>query len=461
MKNKKRMNLNEGDVKRVLIKLTIPMIFGMLGLVVFNLVDTVYISNYSNTQMAAMAYTLPVVLMINSLILGIGVGTSAAVSKAKGEGKHHLVQRYASDSLLFGLLLAIVIIALGFLTMKPLFTLVGADEQTLPYVIKYMRIWYLGVPFVVIPMIGNNSIRGLGDTKTPSLVMAVAATVNIGLDPVFIFGLGPVPELGIAGAALATVISRFTTFTAALYVLGKREKVLSFKNTKPDEIVKSWSTVLYVGLPNAITRMVIPAAGFLILPLLSTYGNPIVSGYGVVFRIEQVLLVVLMAFSVVMGPFVGQNYGSKDFDRIEEARKYSVKFAFVVGAILYVFIFFMARPIATLFLLGTPDLNDKEIVIREIVLYLRIVPLAYAFQAIYQSVSTSLNSLRKPFIAATIGVLQMLGIYVPLAYLGSRLFGYVGVFIALAIAYFAAGVVSFFVLRKEVDILAKKENIRA
>ncbi len=450
------MNLAEGEVKDVLIKLTIPMIFGMLGLVIFNLVDSLYISNYSLTQLAAMAFTLPVVLIINSLILGIGVGTTAAVSRAKGSGKHHLIERYASDSLVLGVLIAIVIIGIGLLTMRPLFTALGADSETLPYVIKYMRIWYLGVPFVVIPMIGNNSIRSLGDTKTPSIVMAVAATVNIILDPIFIFGIGPVPELGIEGAAIATVLSRFTTFVTALYVLGKREKVLSFKNTKLAEIWESWKHVLYVGIPTALTRMIIPLATAFITKLLSQYGKEIIGGYSVAFRIEQVLLVIVAALGVIMGPFIGQNLGSRNFDRIDDARKYMERFSLIFSIIFYVAIFFLARPLATLFVLYTGDIADKTTVIDEITTYLRIVPIAYGLQGIYLGTSTSLNSMRKPFKAAAIGIVQMFVIYVPLAYLGSSLFGYIGVFVALAFAYVTAGIVSHFVFRHQVRLCKNK-----
>lgn len=451
MKHKRRMDLTEGNVKDTLVKMMIPMIFGMLGLVVFNLVDSLYISNYSLTQMAAMAFTFPVVLIINSLILGIGVGTTSAVSRAKGKGKHHLIVRYASDSLVLGVSLAIVFIIIGLLTIKPLFTALGADSETLPYIEKYMRIWYFGVPFVVIPMIGNNTIRALGDTKTPSIVMAVAATVNIIVDPLLIFGLGPFPEMGIAGAALATVISRMTTFIAALYVLGKREKVLSFKKMKLAEVFPSWKDILYVGLPTGFTRMIIPLATAVITRLLSTYGKEIVGGYGIAFRIERLLLVVVIALGVVMGPFVGQNLGNKQFDRINKSRKFMERFSLIFSILFYGIIFFVARPLASLFVLYTGDIADKTTVINEITIYLRIVPLAYGFQGIYLATSTSLNAMRKPFKAAFIGFAQMFIIYVPLAYLGSYLFGYVGVFIALGFAYVLAGIISHFVFQKQID----------
>jgi len=215
----------EAPVGATLAKLTVPMIFGILSIVLFNLADTFFVGKLGKEQLAALSFTFPVVLMIGSLAHGIGLGTAAAVSRAIGRQDYHRVRRLATDSLILGLLIIAVGIITGLLTIKPLFSLLGARGTVLDYISQYMRIWYIGMIFVVVPMIGNNTLRATGDTKTPGLIMIFAAGANFLLDPLLIFGFGPIPALGVRGAALATVIGRSSKFLVAIYALVFRERI--------------------------------------------------------------------------------------------------------------------------------------------------------------------------------------------------------------------------------------------
>ncbi len=188
------------------------MVLGMLGLIIFNLVDTYFVSLLGTTELVAISFTFPVVLVVNSIALGIGQGTASVVSRAAGAKDKTKLVRYATESLTLGVMVVLCFVLIGLLTIEPLFTALGADAQVMPYIKSYMEVWYLGMVFVVIPMVGNNSIRALGDTKSPSLVMVVAAVANSILDPMFIFGMGPIPAMGVRGAAIATVLSRCITF---------------------------------------------------------------------------------------------------------------------------------------------------------------------------------------------------------------------------------------------------------
>ncbi len=174
-RNNSKVLTTEGDIASVLKQLTLPMIFGILGLVAFNLADTYFVGSLGTNQIAALTFTFPVVLVLNSINFGIGVGTSAVVAKAVGAGDSKKVKRLSTASLSLGFIVAFIAIVIGELTIEPLFNALGANEDTMPYITQYMRIWYVGVPFVAVPMIGNNAIRALGDTKTPSIVMMVAA----------------------------------------------------------------------------------------------------------------------------------------------------------------------------------------------------------------------------------------------------------------------------------------------
>lgn len=426
--NKKARNLTEGDIKSTLVQLTIPMVFGILGIIAFNLADTYFVGKIGMVQMAALTFTFPVVTVINSINLGIGIGTSAVVSKAVGQRDHDLVKRLATDSLTLGFIFSLIAVMIGQLTIVPLFTMLGADAEVLPYIIKYMRVWYAGAPFVVIPMIGNNSIRALGDTKTPSMVMMLSAGINIIMDPLLIFGIGPFPALGVTGAALATVIARGITFVFALYVLILREKVVSMHGATIHKILVTWKTILFIGVPNAIARIIIPVGTGIITGLIAGFGNNAVAGFGIATRLEFLFLAVVASLASVIPVFVGQNFGAGNFSRIRESIKMSQKFVLFYGVIAYAVLFLVARPLAMLF-------TKESAVVDVVVLYMRIAPAGYAFSGILQIMTASFNALHKPINGAILNLIQIIGLYVPIALIASKRFGLMGVFLAFAVSY--------------------------
>lgn len=449
-KNSKAQLIN-GKVESILIKLTIPMVFGMVGMVIFNLVDTYYVGKLGTNQLAALTFTFPIILIINSLIMGIGIGTSSVISRAVGEENHHKLQRLGTDSLLLALILAVILVIIGLSSIDPIFKLLGVNAEVMPYVKQYMRIWYLGTIFVVVPMVGNNIIRALGDTKTPGMVMMISAGINVVLDPILIFGVGPFPEFGIAGAAIATVIARTLTFIVATYVLIVREKIVILEAVKIKDVISSWKQILYIGVPNGITKMVVPIASGVITGLIASYGVKAVAGYGIATRLEFFTLALINALSSVMGPFVGQNSGAKKIDRIRLGIKFSERFSIYYCAVLFAVLAIFARPIAGIF-------NKDVEVINNTIIYLRIVPLGYGLQGIFLIASSVLNALNKPMHASLLTVMQMFILYLPLAFIGASIFGIPGIFGGLVISYLITGVFAHYMVKKKLkqeDLLIK------
>ena len=451
MAKNRRIDVTQEKVNTVLSNLAAPMILGILGMVLFNLTDTYFVGKLGTLQIAALSFTFPVVMVFNSINLGIGIGAAAVISKAVGEQKKDKVKRLSTDSLTLGLVIAMTTMTIGLLTIKPLFTLLGADSTTLPYIQEYMRIWYIGIPFVVIPMIGNNAIRALGDTKTPSIVMLVAAGINTVLDPLLIMGIGFFPELGVSGAALATVIARATTFVFSLYVLIKREKVITLKAVRIKQMLNSWKQVLFIGIPNAIAKSIIPIGAGIITGLIATFGTQAVAGYGIATKIEFFSVSVINALIAIMPVFVGQNFGAKKVGRIRKAFSSSEKFSLLYGTAIYALLAVIARPLAHLF---TSDVSVVEI----IVLYMRIIPIGYAFMGIVQIINGTLNGIQKPVKAAAVNLVQMLIVYVPLAVLTSRYFGITAIFVSLVFSYVLVGVLSHFVLKRDLNKLELSLN---
>jgi putative MATE family efflux protein len=440
MKNNKH-NITEDPIAGLLIKMTLPMIFGLLGIVAFNMVDTYYVSKLGLLPIAAMTFTFPVIMTVGALAQGIGIGAAALIAKAVGEKEHSKVVRYTTDSLILGLILVLVFIIIGMFTIEPLFRLLGADDQTLPYVLDYMKIWYPGVIFVIIPMIGSASIRALGDTKTPALIMAVAATANIVFDPIFIFGFGPIPAMGIKGAAIATVISRAITLIVSLYVLIYRQKIVSVFNVKLHDILQSFKDLLYIGIPNALTRIMIPLAIGVITGLIATYGKEATAGFGIATRIEMFAMLVINALTSVFVPILGQNIGAGKSNRVLEIIKKSELFSLIYGLIIMVLLMIFGKNLAMIF-------TDNQQVISTVKTYLFIVPIGYGLQGLFLIYTSTLNVINKPFYSAILSLLRLLAIYIPLSLIFSNIFGLTGIWVALNISFVLSAIISKLIVSK-------------
>ncbi len=441
MNKQKQAQLTEGPVGKTIIRLTIPMFFGILASVSFNLIDTFFVGQLGTTPLAAMSFTFPVVFVISGLSMGLGVGASAIISRAIGEGDQYRVRRLTTDSLALSVIIVAVFIVAGFLTVEPVFKLMGATDQVLPYIESYMYIWYPGMIFMVVPMVGNFAIRATGDTKTPSMIMFVAVIINAILDPLLIYGWGPFPRMELAGAALATVISRGITFFFAIWILYAREKMITVKIPEAREVLESWKNMLYIGLPTAGTNIILPVGAGIITRLVSTYGHEAVAAFGVASRIDMFAMTVIMALSSVLGPFIGQNLGADNPDRVREGVIYGHRFALVWGVFVFLVLIFVSEPVASIF-------NDDPKVIEIIVLYLWIVPIGYGALGILSISNGAFNVLKKPLNASLLTITRMFVLYVPLAYFGSYLMGLKGIFSAATAANIITGVAAYFWLKK-------------
>lgn len=433
--------LIQGSVQENLIKLTIPMIWGVFAVIFFNLVDTYFVGQLGTTELAAMSFTFPVVMILGSIAMGLGIGASSVISRAIGEGDSVKVKYLTTNSLLLSLLIVGIAVTIGLQTIDPLFTKLGAEGQTLFYIREYMTVWYWGMIFLVVPMVGNNAIRASGDTFTPSLIMIVAGLVNIALDPIFIFGWGIVPPLGLPGAAIATVISRAITLIFSLYLLHFRLKLIIWKIPPLKPAWRCWKEILSVGIPASGSNMINPVAIALVTSLIATYSPEAVAGFGVASRIEALGVIGLMALSAGIGPFVGQNWGAKEYGRVQEAWKISVNFCLIWGVCIAVILIFAAEAIARLF-------NADPQVIAIASLYLRWVSLSYATYGLIIVASALFNALGKPLASLSLITTRMLFLYLPIAYLGSWLWGIEGIFLAAFLANLLVGIAAYWLQRR-------------
>ena len=413
-----RRDLTSGSVRGHLARLGLPMTLGIVGVLSISLADAYFLGRLGTGPQAAISYTFGVVLTLQSLGIGLSAGAASVVSRALGEergeetGGGGRTRRLATDSLVLAVLIVAALTALGLLLVRPLFVLLGAEGAVLEDILAYMRIWFFGLPFLVVPMVANGLIRANGDAVAPSAIMVGAALVNVALDPLLIFGLGPFPRLEIEGAAWASLISRAVTFVAALGVLIWRERLLTAALPSAADLLSSWREVLAVGAPAALSTSVNPFAITVVTGVLSRFGPETVAAFGVGTRIEALACVPLLALSSAIGPVAGQNWGRGQTDRVRAALGNA--FAFSAGwCVLLGLVFWLLGPqVASLF-------ASEAAVTEGVARYLRIVGVSLAGYGVIVTASAAFNATGRALQGLGMTSLRSLALYVPLAGLGA------------------------------------------
>ncbi|MFP4431205.1 MAG: MATE family efflux transporter [Spirochaetaceae bacterium] len=442
MLNRSRRVL-EGHPGRVLLSMALPMMLGVFGMVAFNLADTYFVGRLGTLPLAALSFTFPVVFVIASISMGLGIGTSSVVSRAIGASSREEVRDLTTSAVALAVIVVTFFAAVGFIFLDPVFRSLGAGPEVLPLIREYMTIWLVGMPFVVIPMVGNNAIRATGDTTTPALVMLTAAGLNILLDPILIFGWGPIPALGIRGAAIATVFARATTLVVSLWVLAVRDKMLVLRLPRRAVLLDAWKRVAFVGVPAAATQLITPVSLGIVTRLVAGFGTAAVAAFGVASRIETFSLAFVQALGSVSTPFFGQNFAAGNRDRLLTATRWATVYAVGWGAVLYAAVLVAGEALAAIF---TDDPKVARIVVR----YLVIVAGSYGLQGLVLFGASAFNGLNLPLRAATVALVRLFVVYIPLALVFRALFGLSGIFWGAFGANVCAGLLAFVWTRRTV-----------
>ena len=295
--------LTQGPVGRHLVDMTLPMLLGITTMMAQSFIDTWFLGRVGDRALAGYSFGFPILMIVTSVAIGLGAGTSSVVARAIGAENHARAKRLVTDSLILSFLITGAVSMVGIATIDPLFRLLGAPEDMIPMIRSFMTILYSGVPFVVVGMVGMSSMRATGDTRLPSKLMIGGAILNVILDPIFIFGVGPIPAMGLDGAATAGLIARGAIFIGTLYLMLRKLDMVSFARPDATELRRSWADILHVGLPAAGTNVIVPVGMAVITAMIARFGPEAVAGFGVASRIESLVLVIYYAMSAIIGPF--------------------------------------------------------------------------------------------------------------------------------------------------------------
>ncbi len=409
-------------------------------MMLLGLVDSYFVALLGTGPLAAVSFTLPVTFTVISAGLGIGMSLGALVSRLIGAGKHEHAARLITDTQLFTFCVGLVLALMGFGLIEPIFKLLGATSEVMPDIKSYMHYWLLGAPFLMLILVTNNAFRAIGNVKASAWLSTLLAVSNAIFDPLLIFGVGPLPAMGVAGAALATLLAVLLTWFISLLTIWHKEKLLLLCWPGLSALVANWRRLLVIALPAMGSNIMTPVAAAILTAIIAQSGPESVAGFGVGSRIESVALILVFALSSVLPMFIGQNIGAGKPQRAYSALLIGLRFSLFFQAAVYLLLLLGSQFIASAF-------SSDERVIEVIRAFLLILPLTYGAHGVVILIMVCLNVLKRPKLALLTTLIRLLVLYVPLAFIGFQLAGATGMFVGAGLANIIAALVAYHLLR--------------
>ena len=429
-----------GNITQYLLRHTVTIFIGLVCLSSLALVDMYFIGQLGSEELTAVSFGAPVLLFGINLLLSIGAALMIVASKLVGKEALDQVNWVSSAGIYLAAFVGGLLFILGTFGGDALFRLLQASEEIIFLLHDYMQLIYGSFIFLGIMVAATNIMRAFGEVRTPTLVMATVVACNLILDPLLIYGYGIIPAFGLEGAALATFVAILIGMFFALFQLRNYIR-FSWRS-----LTYRWQETFKVAVPITISKTMLPTANAVITALLAGYSNAAVSAYGIGYRIDLLILLFMMALSIVVAPFVGQNYGAGNFSRIRACIRLSFRFAIIYG-IVAAFLVILGRTwIGRIF-------TDDVAIIEEVSWYLFLVPWGYFLNGIYYIGAAVLDTLNRPTLAAIITFVHLFGLYIPLAYLGDAFWGVNGIYAAFPVSSLIIAIVMMVVVRKTINAL--------
>jgi putative MATE family efflux protein len=426
----KTIDMTEGDLQSGILRFSGPMLLFCLTQNLYNIADRIWVGRLAGkNQLSAVGVVSPVMFLILALSVGLSTGTVVAVSQNTGAKNNDGVIKTIDTSLVISAAMSIAVVALGLIFYKNILNLMRVSENIFGYATVYMNTVIIGTPFVFLTNTAAAALRGLGDSKTPTVYMSVAALINIALDPVLITGAGFMPPMGIAGAAAATVAAQAVGFVlSCLKILKLRKNYTENKNPAGFFDKEYFKTVLKLGVPVTVQQGLLSIAMMFILNFAGAFHDDnIMAAVAAGNSFDSFAFLPALAIGAALSASAGQNTGSGNLKRIKETAKIGVIWVGALNAAITLLGYIFARQIARVFL---KDVAAAE----QAVIYLRIFCFFYLPFGLMSALNAVVQGLGNTLLPMLSTVLSIYIIRLPLAYfLAFKMnFGIKGVYYAMA-----------------------------
>jgi putative MATE family efflux protein len=449
-KGRDEFDLTDGSIGKPLFYLSLPIVVTNLLQTAYNLADTLWLGRYSTEALAAISFAFPMVFLLFSLGMGITVAGSVLVAQHIGAEEEEEAKYAASQTVAFSVIVSLVLGGVGYFVVGDLLGLLGASPDVLPLATDYMRVISSGLVFMFGFFVFTALMRGYGDTITPMLVMLLTVVVNIIIDPFLIFGWWVFPELGVAGAAYATIFSRALAFVVGMAVMLRGTRGVQIT---PADMVPNLSyakKIVRIGVPASIEGTGRSLSVNLMLVIVGLFPTTVVAGYGIGVRVFSVIFLPAIAVARGVETMTGQNIGADKPDRAAAAAGIAAKTMFAILGALGIVVILAAEPIAAVF-------TDDPAVVAVTADFLRWVAPTFGFIGVMRAYTGSFRGAGKTMTAAAISILMLGFIRLPVALglarpdvLGLPLpaFDSTGIWMSFAVSNTAGAVIAYLWYRR-------------
>lgn len=362
----------QGPIIKSLITLAWPIMLSQLMQTLYNLADTLWLGRVGPEAVAAISISFPIVFMMISVASGLTIAGTALIAQHKGRGNIKKINKIIGQLFSFIVFLSIIISIIGFIFATKIIVLMGAEVEIVGDASAYLRTIFAGIPFMFIFFIFSSILRGIGDTKTPSIMMFISVVINIILDPLLIFGIGIFPKFNVMGAALATILARAIVAIYALYMIKKGVAgfYLNLSYLKWNfAIIKK---IIKIGVPSSVEQSMISMGQVLMTSLVAGFGTMTLAAYGIVNRIISLPTILAFGVAAAATTMVGQNIGADKKSRAERTSLVSILIIFISMSVLGIILFIKPEFVIRLF-------NEAPEVVSLGTQYLKVVSLTFGF----------------------------------------------------------------------------------
>lgn len=437
------MNNATQSLPRQLYDMTMPMIIGVLAIMSYQLVDSAFIGQLGVHPLAVVGFTIPVYQLVIGFQVGIGIATTAVISRALGSHENEQARQLGTMVLIIGFSVILLICLLLWFNRHVILSLLGAEEHLWPLIETYWKPWLVSAWLGAGLYFGYSIFRANGYTKMPGTVMVITSIINVILDPLFIF----VFDMGIAGAAWATICA-FASGCLLIYpkiILNRWiSRSIDFQQ------IKVWiKRLIEIMLPALMSQFIPPISAMTATAIVAGFGETVIAAWGLGTRIEFLSIIVVLALTMSLPPMIGRLRGSGEMKQIEQLVRLAVGFVIGWQLIIAIVVLAAAAPIGSLLT------NNAEVAIT-LQGYLWRVPFSYGALGTTMIMVSVANAMGMPLRALSISALRLLCCYLPCLWLGSQLGALTGMFFGAMIGNFAAGIISWRLYRNGLAMLEKQ-----
>ena len=419
--------LGTEPVFSLLVKLSIPGVIGMATQALYNVVDSIYIGHVSKEALSALSLAFPLQMVLIALAVGTGVGATSLISRTLGSGDHQKAGIIADHVVLIAAILGAAVALIGWLFSHNLISLFTHDPLLIKMGGDYIRIIMVGSIALFVPMLFNGILRGEGNTFIPMLTMMIGAILNITIDPLLIFGIWIFPEMGVEGAALATVLSRIISGTFVILILFSDKNEIKMNPKTFHFSFKVIREIYRVGLPAMAMQLlasVMLAGGNLII---GRHSITAIAVFGIFFRLQSFIFMPVFGLGQGVMPLIGYNYGNRNPERMKHTARIGITTAFCFTFIGFLIFQSIPRQLITMF-------NSDPELVRIGVVAMRRISIGFLFVGPSIMSANIFQAIGRGSPSMLIGLLRTIGILLPSMYILGEIFGLSALWFAFPLA---------------------------